>query len=205
MLYYLSEDAWPLAGVLGLVALGFLIALWVTQQGKYLFRAGIALGLAVLVLGIEHFWVTDNERIEAVVKDLRHAVEASDADRVIAHLAPEVSVVGGDDRVGRRLSALSHHFTVGMIRGVLDDTQFDYVRVSRLTTHAGAQSRLGTAEFRVQAMGSSSTHPTRNFATNGLDWSLGFRETSPGVWKVTRITPVNPPAGFHMPFGINTD
>jgi hypothetical protein len=204
MLHYLSEDPWPLAGGLGLVALGLLIALWITQQGKYLIRAGVALSLALLVIGVEHFWVTDNERIETVVNDLGRAVEASDADRVISHLAPEVSVAGGDTRLGRRLNAISRQITIGAIREILQNTRFEYVRVSRLTTHAGRYSRQGTAEFRVHALGTTHSPGTLKIATptNGIDWSLGFRETSPGVWKVTRITPINPPPGLQMPVGL---
>jgi hypothetical protein len=32
-----------------------------------------------------------------------------------------------------------------------------------------------------------------NFGSVNSSWSLGFRETSPGVWKVNRITPVSVP------------
>src|SRR4051794_20690928 len=65
----LSEDPTYLAGGLGLVALMLLVALRVTQQGRYLIRALIVLGLAAAVLVIEHFWFTDAERIEGVVYD----------------------------------------------------------------------------------------------------------------------------------------
>ena len=82
-MYYLSEDPWPLAGFLGLVGLGFLVPLWLTQQGKYLIRALVAFGLALLVIGIERVWVTDNERIEAVVSELASGVANRDADRAL--------------------------------------------------------------------------------------------------------------------------
>src|SRR5271166_4780259 len=57
---FLSEDPTYLAGFLILVAGGFLMALKVTQQGKYLAWALTALGLAVAVVVIERLWVTDN-------------------------------------------------------------------------------------------------------------------------------------------------
>jgi ketosteroid isomerase-like protein len=208
MLHYLSEDARPLAAGLGLVALGFLIALWLTQRGKYLVSAGIALTLAVLVLVVEQFWVTDNERIEAVVEDLRQAVVMSDPDRVIAHLAPDVTVAGGDSSEGRLINSARQQITIAAIRQIVKDTTFDYVRVSRLTTNAGKLSRQGTAEFRVHAVGTvTSPYAPARVATpaSGIDWSLGFRETSPGVWKVTRITPINPPRGFHTYFGMGAE
>ena len=75
---FLSEDPTYLAGFLVLAAGAFLMALKVTQQGKYLVWALTALGLAVAVVVIERMWVTDNERIESVVYDLRRAVLAAD-------------------------------------------------------------------------------------------------------------------------------
>src|SRR5436190_604723 len=90
---FLSEDPTYLVGALGILAVSFLMALRVTQQGKYLYWALGALGLAAAVLAIEHFWVTDNERIERVVYDLRRAVLASDVDGVLEHLTPDVEYV----------------------------------------------------------------------------------------------------------------
>lgn len=206
MLHYLSEDPWPPVYALGLVALAFLVALWLTQQGKYLIRAGIVVAAAVLILAVEHFWVTDNERIEAVVYDLAKAVEASDSQRVLDHLAPNVVVSASDtsplvNRLNRLTSPLVRH----AIAQSLDRSHFDYVRISNLTTNAGQISRQGTAEFKAHAMvGVSTDTGTVYYATppGGLSWSLGFKETSPKVWKVTRITPINPPPGFQWPFGI---
>jgi hypothetical protein len=231
MVYYLSEDPRPLAYALGLVALGFLAALWITQQGKYLIRAGIAVTLALAVLGIEHFWITDSERIEAVVYDLARAVEASDTERALSHLAPDVAVVSDDRQISRqfgrlkgqaviapdaagasgdrqksgRLGRLKGQIILPLIRQRLQDTKFDYLRIVGLTAHAGEFSRQGTAEFRTQAMGSTVGSASQlNFATPpaGIEWSLGFRETSPGVWKVIRITPIKPPPQIDGPLGI---
>ena len=56
----LSEDPTYLAGLLLLLAGVFLVALNITQQGKYLIRAGVMLGLALAVVAVEWFWVTDN-------------------------------------------------------------------------------------------------------------------------------------------------
>ena len=186
---YLSEDPWPLAGILGLVALGFLVALMITQQGKHLIRAGIALGLALAVIGIERAWVTDNERIEAVVYDLARAVGASDPGAIEAHLAPDFESPEGS-------------LQRALIRASLPNIKFDFVRVSKLSVNAGAQTRLGTADFTVQASGMASTpiFGAHAFATppSGTDWSLGFRETAPGEWKVTRITPTRLPQGLSL-------
>ena len=93
---YLSEDPTYLAGGLLLLGAAFVIALKATQQGKYLIGAATTLILAVLVVIVEWVWVTENERIEKVVYEVRAAVLKSDADGVLAHLAPNVMYQQGD-------------------------------------------------------------------------------------------------------------
>jgi hypothetical protein len=203
MLYYLSEDPWPLVILFGLFGLGFLIALWITRQGKYLVWAGITLGLIFLLIGIEQVWVTDNERIERVVYDLAEAVQASDAERVLSHLAPEADISINTEMAGRPAGPLSRALIAYSIGETLGRTRFDFVRISQLTVHAGSLSRQGRAEFLSQATGNYTTSfGETHFGTTGLNWSLGFRETRPGEWKVTRISPINTPAEFRRPLGI---
>jgi ketosteroid isomerase-like protein len=193
-MHYLSEDPWPLVAILGLVALGYFLALWLTQQGRYLVRAGIATGLALTVLVIEALWVTDNERIERTVYALARAVEASDTDAVEALLAPEVVTVVQDRTV-------PHGITLHALRMELRRTKFDFVRITNLKAQAHPLSRTGTAEFRAYASGTTQRDNTMNFAIppDGTEWSLGFRETRPGEWKVTRITPTRLPRQVHFP------
>jgi hypothetical protein len=192
---FLSEDATYLAGGLGILAAAFLVALKVTQQGKFLVWALSSLGLAALFLVIEQLWVTDAERIERVVYDLRTAVAASNPQGVFAQLAPDVEYtqqgqsIGGDD-------------TRSFIQSELERVKFDFVRITRLEANAGRQSGRGSAEFRVLASGSYQTSlVTYNFGTTNLDFSLGFRQTSPQVWKVDRITLTRPPREMPTPGG----
>lgn len=193
----LSEDPTYLAGGLGVLAIIFLVALRVTQQGKFLIWAMIAGGIALLVLAIEWIWVTDNERIEAVVYDLRKAVQASDTDGVIKHLTPDIQYEPSS--VGRyfRGPSLKGPDAFEKIRATLAVTHFDFVRITSIVTHAGAQTRRGTAEFQVIASGSTqgSGGFSINFGTTGSRWSLGFRETTPRVWQVERISPIQLPSG----------
>jgi len=183
----LTEDPTYLIGALLLVAGSFVVALNVTQQGKYLVRAGIFVGLAIIVFAIDWFWITDNERIEQVVYDLRRAVLNSDVEGVLSHMAPTVQYLQGE-------TALTEDATRALIRTNLSHTQFDFVRISDLQTSAGQQSRRGKAEFRVFTRGrlaDSAGH------LDGLTtWSLGFQETEPGVWKVNRISPITMPQGI---------
>jgi hypothetical protein len=184
-----SEDPTLVAGSLLVLAGGFLIALRLTQQGKYLIYVGAALGLAATVVVVEWLWVTDNERIEQVVYDLRRAVLDSDVESVLAQMAPQVQYSRGD-------VSLSEEATRNLIRGSLSNSHFDLIRISGLQTSVGNQSRRGTAEFRVFARGSVNTALTTGESGSAVsDWSLGLRETKPRVWKVCRITPVALPQG----------
>src|SRR5262245_28657085 len=118
---FLSDDPTYLAGGLGLLAAVFLVALKLTQQGKFLVWACAALGLAGVVLLIERLWVTDSERIEQVVYELREAVAASDAPAVLALLTPDIQY----SQAGHILSAESAR---GFIESELGKVQFDFVR-----------------------------------------------------------------------------
>jgi ketosteroid isomerase-like protein len=187
---FLSEDPTYLAGALLLLAGAFAVAMRVTQQGKYLIWALSAAGLAVVVVAIERFWVTDSERIERVVYDLRRAVLASDAEGVLKHLTPDVQYV----QYG---TPLSGEATRELIRTNLANASFDLVHLRELQTSAGRQTRRGKAEFRMMAKGRLRTSlATYDVGTADSTWSLGFQETAPGEWKVNRITPVLVPEGI---------
>ena len=92
------------------------------------------------MVAVERLWVTDNERIEQVVYELRDAVLNSDAEGVLSHMAPNVQYLQGD-------TALSAEETRAMIRANLSRVQFDFVRISELQTSAGHQSRRGTGRI----------------------------------------------------------
>ena len=195
----LSEDPRYLAGSLTLLAGAFLIAMRLTQQGKFLIWALAALALAGLVIGIEWFWVTDNERIERVVYDLRRAVEASDGPGVLAHLTDDVEFTD-------RQLKLPGEQTRALVEWRVSNTHFDFLRVTHLKVHAGEQSRRGTAEFDIISAGNSQDARGMAFPASGTtSWSLGFRETRPGIWQVNRITSVRVPKDVDiMPAGTNT-
>jgi hypothetical protein len=186
---FLSEDPTYLLSGLVVLAVIFLVALRLSQQGKYLIYALVSLSLAALVVLVEWLWVTDNERIEQVVYDLRQQVLEANADGVLDHLAPNVQYVQGE-------SALPSELTRTLIRSNLANMTFDFIRITQLQTSAMEQARRGTAEFRIFAKGTLKTAiGSANVGTANSEWSLGFRETEPGVWKVTRITPISVPDG----------
>jgi hypothetical protein len=186
---YLSEDPTFLAGGLLLLAAAFGLALKATQQGKYLIRALVALGLAAAVVVIEWMWVTDSERIEQTVYDLRQAALSSDVDGLLSHMAPDVRFQKGD-------TSLDPEATRALIQANLSNTRFEFIRISDLQISVGEQSRRGKAEFRVFAKGNLNTPvATMDIGTFNSVWSLGFQETKPHIWKVNRITPTQLPSG----------
>lgn len=191
MMTWLSEDPWPVVGLLGLVALVFLVALRLTQQGQYLIRAIVALGLAALVLGIEFYWVTDNERVEAVVYSLAKAVERSDIPAVMSHFTPNVLFKQGGETVDGLV------FDEAFVRSQLENAQFDFVRVRKLNAKVSPQARRGSAEFEAFIGGSQTANGTLvNTGAFPSSWSIGLQETSPNVWKINEVRPIQVPYGL---------
>ena len=184
---YLSEDPTYLAGGLVLLAGAFFIVVYATQQGKYLIPGAVAFALALVVVVVEWLWVTDTERIEQVVYDLQNAVLRSDAEGVLARMAPNVQYLHGD-------TALSEEFTRALIRTNVTHARFDFVRISNLETSVAQQARRGKAEFRAFTKGTVGlSQMMPDVGTAVTSWSLGFQEAEPHVWKVNRISPVSIP------------
>jgi hypothetical protein len=185
---FLSEDPTYLTVGFVVLAAGFVSALRVTQQGKYLVLACATVGLAVVTLAVEQLWVTDNERIERVVYELGEAVKNSNPDAVISQLAPNVQYSKED-------STLSPDATRQLISSNIGRFKFDLLRVGHLKTHVSEQARRGTAEFQVIARATQQRSAgSIDSGTAVTTWSLGFQETGPGIWKVARISPVAIPS-----------
>lgn len=191
---YFTEDPTPVLILLGLVAAALLVALRITQDGRYLIRAGWVLAAAAAFFAFERFWVTDAERVEAVVYDLADAVERSDVERIKRLMDEDLTVTRG----GR---ILDESAVFSAILAQLPRARFDFVRISRLTARVGQESRIGSAEFRASAAGlyEMSMGGQHAFASGPTEWSLAFREAEPGRWVVTRITPTRFPLAGSIP------
>jgi hypothetical protein len=184
---FLSEDSTILTVGFLVLTVAFVTALRTTQQGKYLVLACVSCGLAIAIVAIEYVWVTDNELIEQVVYQLGDAVQHSNPERVLSHLAPNV-------QYSREDSALSPDATRELIRKNIGPFRFNLLRVGQLKTNVSAQARRGTADFQVLTRGNWRDFPGSVESGTALTtWSLGFQETEPGVWKVSRISPVSVP------------
>lgn len=212
MLSLFTEDPWPLVYALGAVAVACLVALKVTQQGKYLVWALGAVAASLLLVGLDALIETDRERLEGVLHELANAAAKSDADAVLGLLTDDVSLTQGGHTIGdgqavdlaRRTKGAAARLltkinpTRMLIRATLEGTKFDFVRVTRVESEIGSISRQGRARFRVYASGSIAGPSAQyNFATDGSgsDWEIGAREVAPGVWKIHRVTALRVPGG----------
>ena len=145
MFRFLTEDSAYLDGLLIVGALLCLIGLKVTREVKYLTWALTALGLAVVAFTIDQLWVTDYERIEQVVYDLRTAVASCDVQGVFKHLTADVEYVqGGISLVGDP--------TRQLIRANLSNATFDAIYIQGLQITAGQQTRRGPGPAPTKAL-----------------------------------------------------
>lgn len=183
-----TEDPTLPVAVLLMAAVCCFVALRTRQEGKYLVWGTSALAAAAAVAAFEWFWVTDRERIEGVVYDVRRALLASDAQAVLACLTPQAQYVQSG-------SSLSPETTRALILGNVAAAKFDVVRIHALQTSAGRRTRRGKADLKVFVRGDVLGPMGFGSFSGAADsaWSLGFEETRPGVWKINRITPISTP------------
>jgi hypothetical protein len=186
-MHHLTEDPSYLLIGLGMAAVACLLALKATQQGKFLLWTGALAALAAGVFLFERLYVTDAERVEAVVYDLARAIEASDIDKIKSHLDDHVTL-------GMRGRTMDGSMTLRFVLPMLRQAHFDSVWISQLATAAGSQTKRGSAEFKVTATGIYNEGGSQvPMGSLGTEWSLGFSEKSPGVWKVNRVTAIRLP------------
>ncbi|RUL83890.1 hypothetical protein [Tautonia sociabilis] len=183
---WLSEDPWTAVGACAVAAAACLVMVRLSQQGKYLAWAGAAVLAAGLVLLVERLWVTDRERIEAVLYDMADAVKEGDFPRLEGHLAPEF-----DREIGT--------ITKIAMRGAVTGLDFEFIRLAQLQIHAGRLTGMGTANFYGQAQWAErSAEGGATFDATpppGVGFSFGFREVEPDTWKVSRIDVTSVPYG----------
>ncbi|GAC1334175.1 MAG: hypothetical protein NVSMB14_01240 [Isosphaeraceae bacterium] len=196
MMSWLSEDPWPVAGTLATVAVVCFILLRVTQQGRFLLWGFLCLALGVATVVIEHFWVTDVERIDDAIYGMTAALQRSDGKTAAGFLADDAVVTIGDTDIGslRGDAVLDHD----LFEHALSDTKFDLLQLSGMTVKVGSRTRQGTARFKVLATGSYNGNVKVPFTAAGTEWDFGCREVSPGVWKIERITPTSLPANSEL-------
>jgi hypothetical protein len=179
---WISEDPWPLAGTLLVLAAMAVVLARLTQQGRYLQAAGVLAALGLLVIGVERLWVTDRERVEATLYAVRDAAVKSDFPALESHLSPDFEIPGPFPGI----------LSKAYIRGALADYQFEGIYLSNVQIgKPGKQTKRTTAEFTARSTWKSTTAGgSPDFDATpprGVRFLFGFEEVEPKVWKVSRI------------------
>lgn len=144
MLEWLVDHAVGVYVVLGLVALGLLVALWVTRKRGYALGLVVVLALAAFFGLLTLFVPTDRTRVIGAVQAMEAGVKAQNADRVFAHVSDQFRLGGLDKATFRHFveQVFSHPGQVDEIHA----WDFDNLQVNR----AG---KVATLEFKVKPKG----------------------------------------------------
>ncbi len=191
------ENPWPLIWVcLGLAAM-LVVAMRMTQQGKFLLWAAVVAALAGLLLVADAVVVTDAERVEMVVDALVDGVRKSDPDAVLALLSDSISIedIGGQQIASGPTARL-------FVRLGLEAVRFDILQSGSRRVEVGAISRQAKVDLRIFVAGRfAGSQLGAGFGTKpgeGSDWSIGLDEIEKGVWKIERITPISLPGDARL-------
>ena len=173
IIHLFAENVWPLIWLLALAELVLLIGMVGTGRGRFLVWMGVLAALALFLLLLEWFLVTDRERVHGVVDQMAKAIRHQDIDGLLQHLAPQCHF-GGMDREGvRRLAS-----------GVVHEFEIDRVTVSDRKTEVFPQRKQATAEFLAVVRGKQSKV---EFAPYASRWRLTFHQDPAGRWQVIEI------------------
>jgi hypothetical protein len=128
MFDWLIDDAAPIYLVLGVVAIGLLVALWVTRKRHWAFALGGVVVLGLLVFLLTLLFPTDQSKILGSIHEMRAAVQRHDADGVMKHIAKDFQFQGVDR--SRFQSSVQHVLR----ERVVDDVnvwEFDEIKIDR--------------------------------------------------------------------------
>lgn len=180
-----AEDVWTLIWVIALLALVLLIAMVATRRSRLLIGIVSLAALAVVLLVIERLWVTDRERVDAIIDDIAQSVRQGDTEGIVRHLAPQCHY-GSLDREGIRR----------MVDSVFHTFELEKLTISSRKTELFSRRKEATAEFLAvvrakQANLESGPYPTR--------WTLTFTQTSTGEWQVLEIQQIPAFGENHQP------
>ena len=144
MLEWLVNHAVAVYVVLGLAALGLLIALWATRKRPYSLGLVLVLALAALFALLALFVPTDRKRIIGAVQAMEAGVKAQNAERIFAHVSDQFQLGGLDKTAFRQFveQVFKHSGQVDEVHA----WDFDNVQVDR-------PRKIATLEFKVKPKG----------------------------------------------------
>ncbi|RLT11868.1 MAG: hypothetical protein DWI24_06815 [Planctomycetota bacterium] len=192
---YFGENPWPIIIGLLVIAVICLALLFVTQNGRYLIRALIALSFVALLLLIDWAWKTDREKIAEVVIKIANAVNRNDIETLRGQLAPNALYLQSGQGAGVEFQSPLGNT---LLRDAIDQMKFDFLSVRDLNVSAGRQTKRGKADFQVLCAGTwlpKAGGSALNFPPTSSSWSFGLQQRKDGSWLVDRITPTQLPGG----------
>jgi len=134
-----------------------------------------ALGTAALLIGLADWLIlTDAERIEDVMDELRYAVEHDDHRGVLDHLSADFRAGG----MTREMLGL-------VAKSFFDD--YGPVRLHRYQTAVKVSGRLAVVEVRTFATAGGRRGGGLSSAST---WQAELRKEADDVWRVTALEPV---------------
>jgi hypothetical protein len=135
---WLADNANYVYILLGLVALGFLSAGWITRRVKFFALAGIPIGIMVLFWLLTRLVVTDQQQLQTAVDEMASAAIKGDAAGLFKHVSRDFrhKQMTREQLAGFIKNAVTaHKITEVKIR------EFEVVEVSRATRSAKVNFR----------------------------------------------------------------
>ena len=192
---HFGENPWPMVIVLLLFAAISTVVLMMTQNGRHLIRALIAVGVAGILLLIDLSWTTDREKLASIVSEMVVAVSQNDMEGVRKHLSPKAVYYQNGLGAGVQFQSPLGNT---LLKEALLQVKFDFMSVRDLNVSAGRQTKRGKADFQVFCAGTWQSPiggSAINFPPTTSAWKLGFQKQKDGNWLVDDITPTQLPGG----------
>jgi hypothetical protein len=178
-MWLLTENPWPVVISLSVVAVGLLVA-WNTRRDHRLL--GVALAVILLAGGaweLERRIVTERERLELQVLDLRDAVQDKEVLEVQGFFSNSELILKG--QVAAALALVSFE---------------DQIRITAIETTVTSEDTRGETRFRANAslsvvgFGSVGHQPTL--------WSLSWRKEE-DEWRIVKVRRFHPLSHKELP------
>ncbi len=143
MLAWLIDNATVVYVILGLVALAFLVALWMKRKRAYAIGLVVSVALIALFLLLTFVVPTDRSRIIRAIGEMEQGVKTRDTDRIFAQISDRFRLGGVDKPAFRRF-----------VDGVLRNGQVTEVHAWDFETpEVSRPKRTATIGFQVKPRG----------------------------------------------------
>jgi len=178
-MWLLTENPWPVIIALSVVAVGAFMA-WNTRgDNRLLIVVAIAVALAGGAWELERRIVTERERLESRVLDLRDVVQDKELFEVLGFFSDSELLLKGMATTGLAMVNFE-----------------DQIRVTALETTVTSEETLGETRFRanvslsVVGFGSVGHQPTL--------WALSWRKEA-DEWRIVKVRRFHPLSHKELP------